>query len=46
MCCPSTGGGVRIAPGVSPTQAATEAGAILQRDDGFPAARGGGALGG
>ena len=33
----------RLAPGVSPTQAATEAGAILQRDDGFLAARGGGA---
>ena len=34
----------RLAPGVSPTQAATEAGAILQRDDdGFFAMRGGGA---
>ena len=33
----------RLAPGVSPTQAATEAGAILQRGDGFLAARGGGA---
>ncbi len=33
----------RLAPGVSPTQAATEAGAILQRDDGFLAARAGGA---
>ena len=33
----------RLAPGVSPTQAATEAGAILQRDDdGFFAMRGGG----
>ena len=33
----------RLAPGVSPQQAATEAGAILQRDDGFLAARAGGA---
>ena len=33
----------RLAPGVSVQQAATEAGAILQRDDGFLAARAGGA---
>ena len=32
----------RLGPGVSPEQAATEAGAILQRDDGFFAVRGAG----